>query len=290
MSKDKGKGPDEPTPQAKGGRRSKRPMTDVRMKNLKPWKPGQSGNPAGQPKSVVEIAKMAREMTPALLERLYKIATNEFGDVPYRDQNAAIFAIVDRGSGRAAIGIFHGTGPGVPPGFVEEGTDDGTALLLRAAAMNADEKTLAALKDAQRRLEAKLAQEEQAKEDHLANAAAAMARGEDVPGLTRLLLNAKAASAANAERRAAAAPPPRQPRLESKPDVFIADSSGNIAAPATVESAPLESEPSSMNRPRRRNRRRSEWSRTRRRRPRRREAPRRSPRILVLTFLASVNF
>jgi hypothetical protein len=64
----------------------------------------------------------------------------------------------------------------------------------------------------------------------------------DVPGLTRLLLNAKAASAANAERRAAAAPPPSK-RLEAKPGVFVADSSGNVAAPAPqAEPAPPKSE------------------------------------------------
>jgi len=83
---------------------------------------------------------------------------------------------------------------------VEEGTEDGTALLLRAAAVNADARTLAALKDATRRMEAKLTQQEEAD--------AAVARGEDVPGLTRLLLNAKAASAANAERRSAAVEAP----------------------------------------------------------------------------------
>ena len=96
---------------------------------------------------------------------------------------------------------------------------------------------LAELKTAQRRLEDKLAQEEQAHETHLAAAAADLAEGREVDGLTRMLLHAKAA---NADRAAKPPPPPsrRPPAIEAKPDVFIADSSGNVAAPATVESAP----------------------------------------------------
>jgi len=206
MSKDK-----DDEPKAKGGRRSKRPVTDVRMKNLKPWPKGTSGNPAGQPKSVVEINKLAREMTPAVLHKLNEIVHDP--ESSNRDKINAAIAIADRGCGRPAVGIFHGTGPNQPPGFVlEGGTEDDNALLLRAANEgNADERTLAALDAAASRVKAKIAQDKQAKEDHLADAAAAMARGEEVPGLTRLLLNAKAASAANADRRAAAAPPAETP-------------------------------------------------------------------------------
>jgi hypothetical protein len=202
----------------------------------------------------LEITKLARDMTPAVVERLFKIAMNELDDIEVapRDQIAAGTALMDRGCGRPAIGIYHGTGPGQPPGHVPEGEEDGTtALLLRAAAAKADERVLADLKAAQSRIEAKLTQEEQAHEAHLADAADAMARGEEVPGLTRLLLNAKAASVANADRRAAAAPPPRRPpALEARPDVFVADSSGNIAAPApTEESAPSTPKPESAPKP-----------------------------------------
>ena len=289
------RGSDPDMPKARGGRRSdpnrpKRQLSENSLRNLKPMKPGETRNPYGVSRTVLDNMRLARDLTPGVIEELNRIVHDP--DASNRDKVMAGVAIMDRG-GKPPVGIFHGTGPGMPPGHVEGGTEDGTSsLLLRSAATNADAKMLSELKEAQRRIEAKLAQEEQAHEAHLADAAAAMARGEEVPGLTRLLLNAKAASAANAERRAAAAPPPRQPRLESKPDVFIADLSGNIAAPATVESAPLESEPSSKSEPPAPPKPppfRSS-SRTRRRRPRRREAPRRSPRILVVTFLASANF
>jgi len=114
MSKDKD---DEPTPKARGGRRSKKPRSEASLRNLKPWPKGTSGNPAGQPRSVLEITKLARDMTPAVVERLFKIAMNELDEIEVapRDQIAAGTALMDRGCGRPAIGIYHGTGPGSRP-------------------------------------------------------------------------------------------------------------------------------------------------------------------------------
>ncbi len=110
------------------------------------------------------------------------------------------------------------------------------SALLRAARGNADERTLAGLYAEARRIEAKLAQDRQEHEAHLADAAEAMARGEEVDGLTALLLRAKAENAArDAAAAATRGTPPK--RLEARPDVFIADSAGNVAAPAA---APIE--------------------------------------------------
>ncbi len=94
-----------------------------------------------------------------------------------------------------------------------------------------DERILAQLLAEAERIKQAIAYDRREHEARLADAAEALSRGEEVDGLTALLLKAKAA---NAER--AAAPPPK--RIEAKPD-FVADSSGCIvAAPApSVESA-----------------------------------------------------
>ncbi len=228
------KGHFEEPPQKKGGRRGQNPNSRKGLANLKPWPKGTSGNILGQPKSVVELNKQVRDMMPGVYQRMARIVHDP--NSKDRDRIAAATLLDARGCGRPAIGIFHGTGPGQPPGFVEAGTEDGNTLLLRAANANADERILAELNAAQRRIEAKIAQEKQAHEAHLADATVAMAEGRKVDGLTRMLLHAKAASA---DRAAAPAPTRPTKRIEAKPNVFVADSSGNIAAPApTVESAP----------------------------------------------------
>ena len=69
-----------------------------RSRNM--FKPGQSGNPGGRPKSATAIRSRALEMTPELLERWFNIAMgNCADDVPYNVQFAAFREICDRALG-----------------------------------------------------------------------------------------------------------------------------------------------------------------------------------------------
>ena len=125
---------------------------------------------------------------------------------------------MDRGCGRPAVAVFQGGGfPGAP------GEEESTSLLLRSAihdSRHTKEYHLAELQ----RIEA----EEAERDARLNDAAERLAKGEPIEGLTELLLRAKAENAKV---------------IEAKPNVFIADSAGNIAAPASpVESAPPTTE------------------------------------------------
>ncbi len=229
MVKDNG----ENEPKSRGGRRSnkpKKPVSEASLKNLRgPWQPGQSGNPAGKPKSLVEITKLARELTPAAIMKLNEIVHDP--DALDRDKIAAAIAIADRGCGKPAIGVFHGTQGGMSmPLELEDGTP--LSALLLAARGRPDEKVLAELNAEVRRLEAKIAQDRREAESRLAEQADALARGEEISPVTALLLRAKAANA-EADR----APKPEPKRIEAKPD-FIVDSTGNAAPAPLVESAP----------------------------------------------------
>ena len=73
---EKYKGHFEVPPQSKGGRRGMNPNSRKGLANLKPWKKGQSGNPEGYAKSVVELNIMARDMLPAVYRRLEQIIHN----------------------------------------------------------------------------------------------------------------------------------------------------------------------------------------------------------------------
>ena len=238
MSKDKDK--DKDTPKARGGRRHQKIVSEVSLANLRKWQPGQSGNPSGTSKTLAEITREARDLVPGAIQKLNEFIYDE--DAPYRDRITAAIAICDRGLGKPVVPVYQG---GASP---LEQTEDGAPMsaLLRVARGNSDERALAELRVETRRIEAKLAQEREEHEAHLAEAAARLSRGEKIDGLTELLLRARAA---NAERDAAAKAAPTRsapatPRLESKPDFFIADSAGNIAAPAPLaESATPTPEP-----------------------------------------------
>ena len=230
----------EEEPKPRGGRRPKRPrgtphpVPETSVKNLRRWQPGESGNPSGKPKSLVEITRLAREITPRAIARLESIMDNE--KAPYRDQIMAAIALIDRACGRPAVGIFHGTSGSTLSGAPDlEGEDGaGATALLMAARGSKDERILAELLAEAERIRQATARDRREQEARLADAAEALSRGEEVDGLTALLLRAKAA---NAEREAKPAPAPK--RIESKAD-FIVDSSGiTEAAPApSVESTP----------------------------------------------------
>jgi len=239
----------EDKPQAKGGRRRQKPdaakqsVSPNSLANLRPWKSGESGNPIGKARSTVEVTQLARAKTPDMIERLYSIAMNEFGDVPFRDRVSAANAICDRGLGKPAIGIFHGSGASSPMEQTEDGSPV-SALLARARG-TPDERALGELRAEIQRIESKLAQDRQEQEKHLRDASERLSRGEEVEGITQLLLRARAA---NAERDAAAKAAPK--RLECKAD-FIADSTGRVtAAPAsTGESAAPTPAPAAVREP-----------------------------------------
>ena len=236
------KGHFEVPPKSKGGRRSRSPkQIEAFKKNLRPWKPGQSGNVGGTPKSVQEIQRMAREMTPAVLKMFGELAHDP--KVPPRDRIAAGIAISDRGCGRPAIGIFHGTAETLSSPLMTEAGEPVSALIIRAARENRDERALADLRAETRRLEDKLARDKQAHEAHLADAAEALSRGEEVDGLTRLLIQAKAANADRKAAEHAAKPQPAKQPAPTEPegsfedpDDFIVDSAGNTAT--TKSTAP----------------------------------------------------
>ena len=82
-------------------------MSDVASGNRLPekrpaprtaFKPGQSGNPSGRPKVLMEVVELAREHTPAAIVRLAKIVQND--DAPPAAQVAAATVLLERGWGK----------------------------------------------------------------------------------------------------------------------------------------------------------------------------------------------
>ena len=64
----------------------------------RPFRKGQSGNPAGRPKAVADIRDLAKQHGPAAIEILFAIAQN--GKTPAAARVSAATAILDRGYGR----------------------------------------------------------------------------------------------------------------------------------------------------------------------------------------------
>lgn len=78
--------------------RSATKSTMSRLANLKPWKPGESGNPGGRPKQVVTLTELARTHTKAAVETLVAIMQdpNEAG----ASRVTAANSILDRAWGK----------------------------------------------------------------------------------------------------------------------------------------------------------------------------------------------
>ena len=66
--------------------------------NLRPWTPGQSGNPAGRPKTG-DLEALCRAHTPAAVAALVKALASP------RERVAAATALLDRGWGKPAIRV-----------------------------------------------------------------------------------------------------------------------------------------------------------------------------------------
>ena len=71
------------------------------------------------PGSKLEMTKLARDYSPAAIERLHSIAHNPAA--PFRDQVAAANALLDRGLGRPAMPVFHGSSGGMSSMDLGEG-------------------------------------------------------------------------------------------------------------------------------------------------------------------------
>ena len=81
------------------------------VENLRPWKPGQSGNPAGRPKG---IAKTVRERCGGDPQRLVDILLAIAEDDSQRasDRTNAARALIEHGWGKApAFAAIEGTDP-----------------------------------------------------------------------------------------------------------------------------------------------------------------------------------
>jgi hypothetical protein len=67
------------------------------------FKPGQSGNPGGRTKTIIEVAKAAREYTLEAIETLVKIMRNDEATDAARINACNI--LLDRGHGKAPLTI-----------------------------------------------------------------------------------------------------------------------------------------------------------------------------------------
>ena len=70
------------------------------VENLRPWKPGQSGNPSGRPKGIAKAFREAVKDPAELAALLLEIAQDERQKTS--DRIAAMRELLDRGYGKAA--------------------------------------------------------------------------------------------------------------------------------------------------------------------------------------------
>lgn len=83
--------------------------TVARASNLRPWKPGQSGNPAGRPKGIAAVVK-ERVEPGTLVDILLEVATDSRAKPGERI--AAVRELTDRGWGKApAFAAIEGADP-----------------------------------------------------------------------------------------------------------------------------------------------------------------------------------
>jgi hypothetical protein len=97
-------------------------------KNLKPFKPGQSGNPGGKPKIMIEVTAAARERTMQAIETLTKIMLD--GKATGAARVSAAVALLERGWGKAPQTMTVKRGEGV----MKELSDDELIAIASGAA------------------------------------------------------------------------------------------------------------------------------------------------------------
>jgi hypothetical protein len=74
-----------------------------KQNGTRPFQPGQSGNPGGRPKAVVEVTAAARELTTEAINTLKRVMLNEKATASA--QVSAAVAIIERGWGKAPATI-----------------------------------------------------------------------------------------------------------------------------------------------------------------------------------------
>jgi len=192
-------------PKAHGGRTrqalDKDKYPPSRTAGLKPpWKPGFAPNPGGRPKQHSWAVAQLRDNGDLFIKAMLDIIQRGLeGRLTQSDNilSKHLEFVWQAAYGRhpqsvrleGDIGVKDGNNP-----VDYEGT---TSLLLRAAAAKGDTRLLQELREATARIEAEVTRKQEAHEASLTAAAVAVAegRGDEVPGLTRLLLEAKAAKA-----------------------------------------------------------------------------------------------
>jgi hypothetical protein len=68
---------------------------------LKPWKPGQSGNPSGRSREIAAVETLARSHSKEAIEKLVAIMRGK----NVKEARLAAEAILDRGLGKAAVAV-----------------------------------------------------------------------------------------------------------------------------------------------------------------------------------------
>jgi hypothetical protein len=84
------------------------------------FKKGQSGNPGGRPKALIEVQALAREHTSKAIARLVKIVEDD--TAPHAAAVAAANSLLDRGWGKPPQALHH-TGEDGGPVQVQHSVD-----------------------------------------------------------------------------------------------------------------------------------------------------------------------
>ena len=82
-----------------------------RVENLKPWKPGESGNPGGRPKRDI-----ASEIAQAIFEQDAEEILAVFSKALKKGDSRVFTALADRAYGKAKKAVEHTGGDGAPIG------------------------------------------------------------------------------------------------------------------------------------------------------------------------------
>lgn len=72
------------------------PTANKGIANLRPFKKGQSGNPAGRPKKVIDVAAIARDSSDKAMTKLAKLIDSEDERIALQ----AAIAVLDRAVGK----------------------------------------------------------------------------------------------------------------------------------------------------------------------------------------------